>query len=99
VKLAGSDEARAKMSRQRENRKNLMSPEDRARFRAIQKRPKSEAWKDKAAERWQPRYLLSGKPEEWTEDELKLFGTLPGGETVWGSPFAGTFQAPEPDAL
>lgn len=82
VKLAGSDEARAKMSRQRENRKDLMSREDRERLREIQKRPKSEAWKDKAAERWQRRYLLSGKPAEWTEDELKLIGTLPDREVA-----------------
>jgi len=82
VKLARSDEARAKMSRQQENRKDLMSREDCARLREIQKRLKSEDWKDKVAEMWQRRYLLFGKPDEWTEDELKLIGTLPDREVA-----------------
>ncbi len=82
VKLAGSDEARAKMSRQREGREDLMTPEDRARLREIQSRPKSEAWKARAAERWQRRYLLSGKPDPWTDEDLKLIGTLPDREVA-----------------
>jgi len=70
------------MSRQQENRKDLMSREDCARLREIQKRLKSEDWKDKVAEMWQRRYLLFGKPDEWTEDELKLIGTLPDREVA-----------------
>jgi hypothetical protein len=82
VKLAGSDEARAKMSQQREGRHDLMTPEDRKRLREIQKRPKSDAFKAKVAERWQRRYALLGKPEEWTEEELKLIGTRPDREVA-----------------
>jgi hypothetical protein len=82
VKLAASDEARAKMSRQREGRQDLMTPEDRERLRAIQRRPKSEAWKARMAERWQKRFALLGKPGEWTEEELKLIGTRPDREVA-----------------
>jgi len=77
VKLAGSDEGRAKMSQQREGRKDLMTPEDRARLRQIQRRPKTAAWKASAAERWQRRYAMLGKPEVWTKEELELVGTRP----------------------
>lgn len=66
VDLARSDEARAKMFQQREGRRDLMRPEDRQRLRQIQRRPKSAAWRAKMAERWQRRYALLGKPEEWT---------------------------------
>jgi hypothetical protein len=82
VKLAGSEEARTKMSRQREGRKDLMTPADRERLRQIQKRPKSLAWKAKAAEKWQRRYALLGKPEVWTEEELALIGTRPDREVA-----------------
>jgi hypothetical protein len=82
VKLAGSDEARAKMSQQREGRHDLMRPEDRERLHQIQKRPKSDAWKAKVSERWQRRFALIGKPEEWTEEELKLIGTMPDREVA-----------------
>lgn len=82
VDLARSDEARAKMSRQREGRQDLMKPEDRERLRQIQRRPKSEAWKSRMAEHWQRRFVLFGKPDEWTEEELKLIGTSPDREVA-----------------
>ena len=82
VKLAASDEARAKMSRQREGRQDLMTPVDRERLREIQRRPKSETWKAKMVERWQRRFTLLGKPDEWTEEELKLIGTRPDREVA-----------------
>jgi len=65
------------MSQQREGRKDLMTPEDRARLRQIQRRPKTAAWKASAAERWQRRYAMLGKPEVWTKEELELVGTRP----------------------
>lgn len=82
IKLSGSDEARAKMSRQREGRRDLMTPEDRERLRAIQKRPKTEAWKAKVAERWQRRHLLIGRPEEWTPEQIQLIGSMPDREVA-----------------
>ncbi len=82
TRIDQEDEARAKMSRQREGRRDLMPPEERERLREIQKRPKSEAWKAKMAERWQRRYALLGKPEEWTEEELRMIGTRPDREVA-----------------
>jgi hypothetical protein len=82
VRLAGSAAARAKMSRQREGRKDLMTPEDRERLREIQKRPKSAVWKAKASKRWQRRYALLGKPKEWTEAEMSLLNTRPDREVA-----------------
>lgn len=77
VNLARTDEARAKMSQQREGRADLMPPEARERLRTIQERPKSEDWKQRMAERQQRRNLFAGVPEKWTDDELKLVGTRP----------------------
>jgi hypothetical protein len=82
VDLARSDEARAKMSQQREGRQDLMKREDRERLREIQRRPKSEAWKLKMAEHWQRRFALLGKPGEWTEEELKLIESRPDREVA-----------------
>jgi hypothetical protein len=59
-----------------------MTPEAREKLRQIQKRPKSEAWKQKMSERWQRRFAVSGKPLEWTEEELKLIGTRPDREVA-----------------
>lgn len=82
VDLARTAEARAKMSRQREGRKDLMPPGDRERLRAIQRRPKSEAWKQRMSERWKRRHELLGRPKPWTEEELKLIGTAPDREVA-----------------
>lgn len=82
VNLARTPEARAKLSRHHEGRSDLMTPEAREKLRQIQKRPKSEAWKQKMSERWQRRFAVSGKPLEWTEVELKLIGTRPDREVA-----------------
>ena len=82
VNLARTDEARAKLSRHHEGRSDLMTSEAREKLRQIQKRPKSEAWKQKMSERWTRRYAVSGKPLEWTEAELKLIGTRPDREVA-----------------
>lgn len=82
VNLARTDEARAKMSRQREGRQDVMTPEDRERLRQIQMRPKSKEWKAKETERRRRRYAIMGKPEEWTEEELRLIGTRPDREVA-----------------
>ena len=82
VELARTDEARAKMSRQREGRRDLMTQVDRERLRAIQKRPKSKEWKDKMTEHWQKRFSLIGRPEKWTKEELEMIGTRPDREVA-----------------
>lgn len=82
VNLARTPEARAKLSRHHEGRSDLMTPEAREKLRQIQKRPKSEAWKQKMSERWQRRFAVSGKPLDWTDEELKLIGTRPDREVA-----------------
>lgn len=77
VNLARTDEARAKISRHHEGRKDLMTPEDRARLRQLQRRPKTEQWKRRMSRHWRRRFSLSGPPRKWTEQELKLIGTRP----------------------
>jgi len=59
-----------------------MKPEDQERLRAIQRRPKSEAWEARMAEHWQRRFALLGKPDAWTEEELKLIGSRPDREVA-----------------
>jgi hypothetical protein len=59
-----------------------MSPEDRERLRRIQRRPKSKAWKAKMAERWRRHYALLGKPENWSNEEKRLIGTMPDREVA-----------------
>lgn len=63
VDLARTPEARTRMSRQREGRKDLMTTADRERLRRIQRRPKSEEWKRKASERNRRRCALLGSYE------------------------------------
>jgi len=82
VELARSPKARAKMSRQREGRKDLMRPADRRRLWRIQKRPKPLAWRRKMEVFWRRRYALIGKPPNWSEEELKLIGTRPDREVA-----------------
>ena len=82
VNLARTPEARKKMSRQREGRKDLMLPEDREKLRAIQQRPKSKEWKVKMSERQQRRNFYVGHPEKWTVEELKLIGSRPDREVA-----------------
>jgi hypothetical protein len=82
VDHARSEEARAKMSQSREGRKDTMTPEAREQLREIQKRPKTEAWKERMAERLQRRYRFSGRPRPWTEEELSLIGTRPDREVA-----------------
>ncbi len=80
IELARTDEARAKMSSQREGRQDLMKPEDRERLRQIQRRPKSEEWKERMSEQ-QQRLAAAGRAS-WTEEELKLIGTRPDREVA-----------------
>ncbi len=82
VDLARSPRARAKMSLQREGRKDLMCPADRERLWRIQKRPKSKTWRRKMEAFWRGRYALRGKPPNWSEEELKLIGTRPDREVA-----------------
>ena len=82
IDLARTADARAKLSRHHEGRGDLMTPEAREKLRGIQRRPKSEAWKQRMAERWQRRLAVAGRPEKWTEEELKLIGTRPDREVA-----------------
>jgi len=82
VNLARTDEARAKLSRHHEGRKDLMTPEAREKLREIQRRPKSEEWKQRMSERWQRRFALSGRPAKWTAEELIMIGTRPDREVA-----------------
>jgi len=82
VDLARTPEARAKLSRHHEGRGDTMTPEAREKLREIQKRPKSEEWKQKMSERWSRRVAVVGRPAPWTEEELKLIGTRPDREVA-----------------
>jgi hypothetical protein len=82
IDRARTPEARAKLSRRHEGRGDTMTPEAREKLREIQRRPKSEAWKQKMSERWRRKFALSGRPAPWTEDELNLIGTRPDREVA-----------------
>lgn len=82
INLARTDEARAKLSRHHEGRGDTMTPEAREKLREIQRRPKSEQWKQKMGERWKRRFATSGRPAPWTEEELKMIGTRPDREVA-----------------
>jgi hypothetical protein len=82
IDLARTAEARAKISRHHEGRGDAMTPEAREKLREIQRRPKSEKWKQKMGERWRRRFTLLGRPARWTEDELNLIGTRPDREVA-----------------
>lgn len=82
IELARASEARAKLSQHHEGREDIMTPAAREKLREIQRRPKSEEWKQKAGERWKRRYALSGRPAPWTEEELKIIGTRPDREVA-----------------
>ncbi|MBI3870009.1 MAG: hypothetical protein HY299_15910 [Verrucomicrobia bacterium] len=82
IDLARTDEARAKLSKKHEGRGDTMKPEDREKLREIQRRPKSEVWKHKMAEHWKRRFAISGRPEKWTDAEIKMIGTRPDPEVA-----------------
>jgi hypothetical protein len=75
VDLARTPEARAKLSRRAEGHADTMTPKQREQLRQIQSRPKSKAWKQRMSERWTRRIALLGRPQLWTEAELKVIGT------------------------
>jgi hypothetical protein len=75
IDLARTPEARAKISRYHEGRGDTMTPEAREKLREIQRRPKSEEWKQKMGDRLRRRSMFSGRPPQWTEEELKMIGT------------------------
>jgi hypothetical protein len=77
VKALKTDEARAKVSRQREGRKDLMSKADRERPREIQRRPKSEQWKRRMSEKMKRRCRVLGPFEKWLPEEEAMFGVVP----------------------
>jgi len=82
IDLARTSEARAKISRHHEGRGDTMTPEAREKLREIQRRPKSEPWKQRMAERLGRRFAFSGRPARWTEEELKMLGTRPDREVA-----------------
>src|SRR5688572_18816589 len=77
VDLARTPAARAKMSRQREGRKDLMTKADRERLRMIQRRPKTEAWKRRMSEKMKQRCATLGSFEKWLPEEEAMFGVVP----------------------
>lgn len=77
IELARTDEARAKISRANEGKGDKMSPEDREKLREIQRRPKPKAWRERMAMYWKRRAATSGMPEKWTEEEIRMIGTIP----------------------
>jgi hypothetical protein len=77
VNAARTPEARAKMSRQREGRKDPMTKADRERLRAIQRRPKPEAWKRMMSEKMKRRCAVLGPFEKWLPEEAAMFGIVP----------------------
>ena len=79
IERARTADARDKISRAHEGRKDRMKPEDRERLREIQKRPKAASWKERMFER-QQRSMAMRRP--WTEEEMRLIGTRPDREVA-----------------
>lgn len=77
IDLARTDEARAKISRALEGQEDHMTPEAREQLREIQKRPKTQAWRERMARFWKKRVATIGMPAKWTPEELELIGTIP----------------------
>lgn len=77
VNLARTDEARAKLSSAHEGRADRMTPDERAKLRRIQKRPKPEKWKKRMSRMWKDRIARIGMPIKWLPEELAMFGIVP----------------------
>jgi hypothetical protein len=82
IDLARTPEARAKIAWYHEGRGDTMTPEAREQLREIQRRPKSEEWKQKMGERLRRRSVFSGRPAQRTEEELRMIGTRPDREVA-----------------
>jgi hypothetical protein len=77
VRLAGTPEAREKISAAMWGKPANWSPALRARILALAKRPKSEAFKRKMSRIMRRKHALGLPPKRWTPEEERLLGTLP----------------------
>ncbi len=82
IDLARTPEALEKQSRAREGRPSGMSPKDRRRLRAIQRKPKPIPWRRRMSDRLREAFETRGAAPRWTPEELALLWTIPDREVA-----------------